>query len=411
MGKNVQIDFTVAKNVSDDIYKLVNTSSNIFNKYGNMNTSISNLPTGYFKKTISEISNLINKASKLNSDISTFKDNFDKSVDNYYRFENDIPLDDDNIVTDSFSFNTNSSDKFVWGYKRNSTGIGMVNQDEIKAYLLNKGAIQNAKYANLYQITIDGVEYKYDIKGRLLYVNNKQIKCDFYLSNNYNNEQIDNVVTVLGGTGERGSGLVYKDKKLDLNISFSNKALMILPYSGNTDTCISSDSVAGASRFGEYVFNASTNSTRSIVGYSEGSFVGAKTVSENPELYDNIVFINGCSIAKDGAVNAVKNGNYDGFKKANIMYFETGDGWTDSKTNQQKGVIYSIDDLIDSGVDPNNITLITNDSKLRGNVNNKINFNDTMPEVQKTGRRYYGHGPGAWDIFNDSEVLNYLSMK
>lgn len=422
---NIGIDFKQATIISDNIGDKINDVDNIITQ----SSSISSLfhaipvPSQFISDVNDDIETMNDNIRKISTMVSNLQNNFDRSVNSYYLLEKgDYDILSDTLVAGVNNFvssktsNSNNSSKFTWGYKNDPNGITRVSSEEMTNYLLSKGAtpVQNVK--NHYNITIDGIKYRYDVANNKLYIGNECFKCDFYVSNNYKNTEISNVVTLLGGTGEDAAGAV-KNGKISQDIPFSNDGLLIVPYSGVQYQYISTDATVASTRFGEHVFNVSDNCERSIIGFSEGSLVMTTTVSKNPGLYDNVAYVNGASYNAIGYSNYSEKFGYEGFKNANIYYIETEAGWPAGLNNgnantNQVGVTRSIESLVNNGVDPNKITLITNDDKLVSTVNSLgINIDSSMPQPVRDGNKmkYYNHGDGAWDIFNESGILNYLS--
>ena len=410
MSNIIRIDFDEAEKISTQIEEEVEIVKRIVTKSENIENELNGIPPEFLKDTNTEIKDFKKQVKEIATLVDKFGYGFDQSVQNYYDLEN-------NVVDKKEPINIGSSisnkGKFTWGYKRNGSGIKRVSTEEMERYLLSKGATKT--YGNTYSINIDGVKYSYDLNHNFLYIGGKQIKCDFYLSKNYRNEKIGSVVSLLGGTGEDVVGPIRSDRISD-NISFGRNALLVVPYSGVEKQYINpSDNVASV-HFAQKVFNVVDDPTRSIVGFSEGSQVTARIVSENPKLYDNVVFVNGSTFSSSSYVNYVNNG-YEGFKDANIIYLETKNGWPLNlmgtvDSTEQKGVVNSINSLIENGVDPSHITLVTNDVDLTNKVSTRINIDSSsMPPPSPKGEvSYYGHGRGAWATFNNSEIINYLSM-
>ena len=387
----IQIDFTYAKIISDRIDDQKTIASDIANKNG---FDANGLPGEYFKTTIANMTNIRNKASAISESIEKLSYAFDSSVEKYYQMENDIQSETPPIVE-----KPQISKGFVWGYKEYGSQINRMDNSELVDLMLAKGAKQID--TNVYEININGNNYKYSTRTRTLYVNKVGFKCDFYVSNNYQNSSIDNTVTLLGGTGQRQYGPMG-DNGVTNDIGLSDKSVLIVPYSGEESRMLDPGCVKASSEFTEEVFNANRNVSRSVVGFSEGTRVASQTISEYPNLFDNVVFVNGSTrFNENPTMTYVQNGNYDGFKDANIYYIITHNGWNVDSVTQ------SVNDLIKNGVDPSKITLISNEASLNNLVNQNINFDDSMPPSNNTG--FISHGRGAWEILNKSEIINYLS--
>lgn len=411
MSTIIDIDFDRAREISKQIESEKFIADKMITKCNDLDNSLKGIPAIFLQSVLSDISTFKSQVSKISQKIGGISSSFDSSIESYYIEENGDLGDSQSIVIDELK--TGSGDKFTWGYQRTGSGIRRVSRDEIEEYLLSKGATQVWRHG--YEVTLNGVTYKYDTGYNFLYVGNRKIKCDFYLSNYHTDQEITNVVTLLGGTGERAPGAIRYDRIKD-NISFSEQGLLVLPYSGDWDWYINTNEAMTATRFGQQLFDVSGNATNSIIGYSEGAQVTAQVISENPDVFDNVVFVNGSSYAWSNYVNYVRNG-YEGFKNAdNVIYLETVNGWVDPYAKEileQRAVVSSINSLIENGVDPSNITLVTNDQNLSDKLMENqvnINFENSMPPVSKGEFTYFGHGKGAWDIFNDSEIINFLSI-
>lgn len=412
MGR-IDIDFLAANSVSNQIEDEVELINNMISISDSGFASINGLPTQFFKETISEYDLMRASLLKLSEQINTFSYAFDHSVENYYNKENDITVSD-NSITGKIK---GSDGKFVWGYKTAYSSITRVNSSEMERMLIKHGAKPTGN--NTYEIVIDDVKYEYDIKNNFLFINGNQIKCDFYLSNKHDmNSNITSTVTLLGGTGERSAGPIdtdgkRTDKAMRDDVSISENALLIVPYTGVWDQALETYGVVGSSHFSEKIFDINSNTVeRSIIGLSEGGNVGAKAISENPGLYNRMVFLNSATTPRSGGGTCIKNGNYAAFNDVEIMYIETIDGW--SYDPQKNTIIGSMLEFTNNGIDPSNITLISNDTNLNNLVDRYslgINVDNSLNMAASSGNiRYSGHGPGGWEVLNNSEIINYLSM-
>ena len=395
----ISIDFDAARMISDYIIDSSNSLDKILSDCNSAISPINSLPSRFFNSTISIHNSMKVSTSNICDQVSIFSYAFDKSINDYYCMENDISQDrETESIKNVFD---NSSETYVWGYKESNSTIKKVDETKLQELLLSSGARETQD--NTYELNIDGIVYKYNTKNRKLYVGNNSFRCDFYVSGDYNsNKEISNTVTLLGGTGERGSGPIG-DGKVENNIAIGSSGLLIVPFSGDANQKLSSDAVIKSNNFGEKVFNASNDVTRSIVGFSEGSRVASETISENPNIYDNVVFVNGSTRYNSDSTNSfIRNGNYEGFKNTNVYYMITRNGW------DEKSVTLSVNDLINNGVDPSDITLISNDTRITDGVNTSINIVDSMPSSENGS--FFGHGAGGWDILNNSEIIDYLSL-
>lgn len=392
MSKGINIDFTHASIISNKIDDKKSVANSIVSKYS-FNTS--GLPADYFKKTLSNINIMKEKVSKISKLIAELSYGFDNSIETYYQMEHDIQVEDgiSPVVTGS-----DVSKKFVWGYKQNNSQIQKVDNSMLEKLMISKGA--KRVETNVYEMNIDGVNYKYSTQNGKLYVNGVGFKCDFYVSNNYQNKPLNSTVTLLGGAGERQYGPIG-NHQVSESIGLGSDSVLVVPYSGDPDKKLNPNCLVGSNEFVEHIFNTDNNITRSVVGFSEGSKVASEAISENPELYDNVVFVNGSTrYTSDFNRKFIKNGNYTGFKNTNVYYIITKGGWN------VNSVTKSIDDLLVNGVDPSNITLISNDNRITNSVNNNINVANLIPT---STNEYEGHVNGAWNVINKSEIINYLS--
>ena len=394
----IDIDFDAANMISDYILDDVDMVDNIMTSSSNAIAPIRNLPSNFFGSTCSKHDEMNKSIANVDKLFNAFSFAFDSSVNSYYCEENDIEQE---VVDYDANSQTRRSTGFVWGYKAGSP-IRRVNPQEMASYLQARGAKQVAP--GIYELNIDGETYRYNVNDRRMTIGNNKTsyKCDFYVAKDHKDGPVSSTVTLLGGTNERYSGPVAQGKLSD-NISLDKNALLIIPYKGDYNNKLTGYDVITSNKFGEKVFGTTGDVTRSIAGCSEGAQIASITVSENPGVYDNVVFINGGTrYDSDPNYSSVKPGGFEGFKDTNVVYIITRKGWNINST------VASINDMIANGVNPNNITLITNDSNLSNSVNQSINFVNAMPEA--SGNLYNGHGSGSWDVLNKSEIINYLSM-
>ena len=404
MGK-IDIDFLVANSVSNYIEDDVDLVNNMISTSDSALTDISSLSSHCFTRTISAYNIMKTSLLKIRKQINIFSYAFDHSVENYYNKENDITVSDKSITGKI----KGSDGKFVWGYKTAYSSITRVNSSEMERMLIKHGAKPTGN--NTYEIVIDDVKYEYDIKNNFLFINGNQIKCDFYLSNKHDmNSNITSTVTLLGGSGDHYTGPIG-DKRMRNDISISENALLIVPYS-DSDQPLKTYGVVGSSHFSEKIFDVNSQTVeRSIVGISEGGNIGAQAISENPGLYKKMVFVNSATTPRSGGGTCIKNGNYAAFNDVEIMYIETIDGW--SYDPQKNTIIGSMLEFTNNGIDPSNITLISNDTNLNNLAHQHvpgIKFDDALNIAASNEGGYIEHGPGAWQVMNNGEVINYLSM-
>ena len=407
--RNININFQEAALISNEISDLAAKTQ----KVSKNNSLTDGLSSSHFSKTINSCSSLTNQINAISESISNLQNSFDKSVQSYYEEEN---ISNDNARKIDVSLNSKNmgnNDEYTWGYKCEAKSISKIDSNTIAMLLSKRGAKLNG---NMYEITIKGKTYRYNADtGMMVSSDNKKFYCCFYATNNSQSTmKFNNSITILA-TGKGGTHISADCIDPSRNVVCDN-TLIITPYTtnknpntGNTEN-IGASSVAASTLLGDYLFDIPADGTRSIVGFSAGSAVTTRTVAANPKLYDNVVFVNGSTHSMAGGA-ILKDNNYSAFKDTNVYYLETEKGWFSSTAtgrNKQIGVTNSINALTKAGVPSSSITLVTNDKVLASSANKNINISTSMPNTCSDGK-LYGHSP--WRVFNNSNILAFLSNK
>ena len=226
------------------------------------------------------------------------------------------------------------------------------------------------------------------------------IRCRFYATNS-NLDNINTIITIIGGTGSRIGGEDFD------NVALPPNAIIVVCYSGDADVNMldRANTVADCTEFANHVFLRNKSFLHNcIVGTSEGAQTAFITVSNNPGLYQTLVCSNGSAYWDKGKINLLSERSYRSFEDMEIIFLE-------SKNNNywNESVVQTINDLISHGIMIENTYLYTNDSYfnclkdlLCGNL-----FLLSDNELLRYGK-WEKHGDGM-KMITDSNILCYLS--
>lgn len=409
MGNNIQIDFTMATLISNEMKSEITNVENLYTKSANYLNEIRGLNNKFFATSISNMENICKDIEKIKSKISTLQNAFDSSVENYYQAEKNVAPVKNNYIPVP-SPRTNNVGEYVWGYKADAKGITKVEAGLLEELLIKKGAKKIGD--NLYQVNINGTNYSYNVSsGWMTDSNKRKFKCHFYVSGeNLGANNIRNSITILA-TGKKSP---VANDRIKTDLDFCKNSLLITPYTDCKQN-MSAKNVAASTRLGDYLFDIPENGVHSIIGYSAGSSSSTKTIVYDQDLYKNVVYVNGSS-HNMWATSTIKEEDYSAFKDMNVTYMITNEGgWGPNGVNNPSSITSSIRSMIAGGVKGENISVVSNDSGIfkpaKLYSDNGINIVDGMDPSRINGKRtkYRGHDLGTWAILNDSGIIAYLS--
>ena len=261
--------------------------------------------------------------------------------------DSSIVVSTQRIETQSISNN----DGFYIGYPHGQYRIHSVSPDRI-IHKIEEAGIQsfNVPYNNYvnYNVSINGRNVSYRPDSGIFIGRDGNIKCRFYATNT-NLDEIDNVITVIGGTGSRNSG-----EDLD-NITLSPNSLIVVCYSGNSDINMvdRANTVADCTMFANFIFlNNQDTLCNSIVGTSEGAQTAFVTVGSNPGVYQTIVCSNGSAYWNRGSKNLLSEHNYNAFRNMEIIFLES-----KNNTYWNESISRTVNDLLTHDAQKENIYL------------------------------------------------------
>lgn len=294
---------------------------------------------------------------------------------------------------------------FYFNYPSAAKEAKPVSESQLRSALEKNGATKTGD--NTYKITMGGKTYTYNVKSGTISVagSSGSIYAKFYATSDANLSNITNTITIMGGSGSVDTSWGTKD--LTTGVKADSSSLIILPYGEgimNKTEC-----VAGATRVGNFMTGGKNKSmSNSIIGYSLGGHIATRAITQNPGLYDAVVYVNSGAFTSDLSVNQIdrSGGNYNAFKDMQIIFFEgSGDKFTNSAAK-------TIDVLTGKGVPKSNFYIYTNDKTLIKNFtgylgkDHVIQVPDGYASAPKAGWR--GHSYGI-NMIKNSNIVNYLS--
>lgn len=311
------------------------------------------------------------------------------------------------IVTNNKT--NDSKDSFYIGFPKNTKKTHLLSNDVVMQMMEKKRItpyyLPYNNYPN-YTIIINGETYTYRPNDNSFISGKGNIKCRFYATSD-NLDEIDNVITIIGGTGSRNRG---EDLS---NVPLSSNAIIVVCYSGNSDINMidNANTVAECTKFADYVFLKNPDKIcNSIIGTSEGAQTAFVTVANNPGVYQSFVCSNGSAYYDKGRINLIgkfsNSSSYKNFDNMEIIFLE-------SKNNNHwnQSIIQTLHDLKDHGVSMDNIIFCTNDREFIRPIKYVIG-EDNFYFLNDAESIKYGnwskHGDGMNMIIN-SNVLSYLS--
>ena len=305
--------------------------------------------------------------------------------------------------------NMNAKLSFYFNYPNAAKEAVEISEDQLRSLFEKNGARAVDNNNRVYEFTIDGKTYNYDLSKHLITMPGERgsMYARFYATGDVDFNNIKSTISLMDGTGGCNKNTV--DKNLDSGVNASNDSIIILPYGESIFN--TPHLVAGATRTADFLGGGTSSTiTNSIVGYSLGGMVAAKTVSSNKGLYKNLVFVNSGICQYDGLKNILPNPNdpatYEAFKDVQIIFFE-GSG---DKFNKSAGK--TIDTFIANGVPKENIYVYTNDQWLTDNYTSTLGEDHVVspPSDYPVGgkRGWHSHSYG-FNMIKESGLVNYLS--
>ena len=292
---------------------------------------------------------------------------------------------------------------FYFNYPAAAKEAKLVSESQLRSALEKNGATKTGD--NTYKVTMGGKTYTYNVKSGVVSYNGQSLYAKFYATSGTDLSNITNTITIMGGSGAVDTN--HGSSDLTTGVRADSSSLIILPYGEGVSS--KSECVAGATRVGNFMAGGKSKSmSNSIIGYSLGGHVATKAITQNPGLYDAVVYVNSGAFTSDLSVNQIdrSGGNYNAFKNMKIIFFEgSGDKFTNSAAK-------TIDVLTGKGVPKSNFYIYTSDAKLIKNFTGYLGKDHVVPvpdgyaTAPKSGWR--GHSYGI-NMIKNSNIVNYLA--
>ena len=425
MSSEFIYDDDKAKEIGKGLEEILNEADAIKSGYNDNINSMSDISSSAVSKGATLVSNLADIHSSINNIIKSYNDSL--AAVKKFQEESSSLIDgmQSSESTQSKLFDSinelNGVISFNFTYPEASGSMKKVKAEDLIAAFEKS----NAKKAgsNTYQVTIDGVDYRYDITNERLYTRGSDgrfypnhgeygIKCIFYTSdNNLDFSKIKNTITFLGGSGCHRYG---PDKIINNpgNVKLNSNSLFTVLYGGNivsdaldnqyNNMVHKTNLIAGSTRLSNYLAGAGTTKKihNSLVGASEGAMAGFKAVNQNPGLYQTLVASNGAS--------GVTNMSSSAFKDVEIILLES-----ENNKDWNPRIVTTLKNLVKSGVPSKNISLYSNDSGLINQSQTVIGTDrvfTSTDEYFKSHGKWSAHGDG-YSMIAKTNVFSYLSNK
>lgn len=388
---NVRIDFDNTKPILSDLKTSIET---IERSFGELNSSINNIPNEIKSQIIGDFNSISSKISNLKTDCNSTFEAVNKIIHDYYVAE----------------FGEEEYSTFLEGGLTSLQSGSLIRADLNFFEKQENGKIIDEYGYKYYLIEDNGYTYKYNIKtGRLEITKDgikKAIPVGIFIPNtaNENNYSKLDTITFLGGTGEQyeSKGLaIHKENpwiKKMLEQPSSNAIIIPQKITRDLRYNFSNEAfeVAQSTRFTQLLLNQDSNCTNSIAGISAGG-IDAYHIAENEgnEIYDNIYSFNG-----------FPRENYKNIQDKNIFMFIANKGLPVNGVEgagipfAQKNLEY----MNEAGY--KNVIVATSDTDLIKTVNNFNNSNIKLTELSIND--YNGH---RGSMLNAAEKINLFNCK
>ncbi len=277
---------------------------------------------------------------------------------------------------------------------------------------------RNNKHNSFAQL-VDGKIGTYYPNGGWFSYDNERIKCDLYVSNNESLNEVENIILLIGGTGNRlkgidPSGVRVGEHTLVISVCTGDANVNLIDKSEILKACVlfMNNMVNSDNR---YIHN-------SVVGISEGAQTAFVLISKC-NIFKTFVCCNGAAYSTRDGNNLIKtygSGSYRNFKDLDLIFLESA-----NNNNWNYYIVQTILDMDSKNVPLSNIYFYTNDSDLC-HGKNKVYYNDdAYPSVKNllknegyfyflddSEAKMYGgwskHGDGN-NMVLDSNILQYIS--
>ena len=247
-----------------------------------------------------------------------------------------------NLNNNSVSPYTSNSNtrKFHLNYQGNFKEALPLDSFTIGNALKNNGATTTDGI--IYNMTIDGHNYGYDVTTHKLYIdgNDSGMYCRYYMRDDTNLQNITNTVTLAGGSGvindtresKRGDpyeAIANKKNKYQSNffsgVNVAKNSLVIVPYGQRYYEKDTFSGISASTKIGDFMVGQSDSKQviNSLVGFSQGGLCSYETISENPGLYSNL--------ATYGAAGLKNTSQPQSFEDVKIYVFQASE--TDRKSD------------------------------------------------------------------------------
>ena len=326
----------------------------------------------------------------------------------------------DTIIVTPVTTESDASNGFYIGFPRTYTKMHMLDNTEIDNILLNRNIQRNIDNGgSYYSFNINNMTYTYRPCASLLSCGNVNIGCKIYATSDCDFSNITNIVTVIGGTGDRISGVNLDGKSLGKN------SIVVVCYTKNRDisTLDRSELIGSCTRIMNMIFAPENSAYNSIVGFSEGAQAAFVVAANNPGLYQTLVCSNGAPYWTNGGVNLISrysNAQYRSFRNMEIIFLES-----KNNNNWNPYIIQTLMDLRNHNVPVHNISLYTNDYDLLNgytgiyfgeesypSAGSVLGSDDNIYFLSDREAYLYGgwekHGDGI-RMITDSNILSYLT--
>ena len=148
-----------------------------------------------------------------------------------------------------------------------------------------------------------GKTYTYNVKSGVITYNGQSLYAKFYATSGSDLSNITNTITIMGGSGAVDTN--HGSSDLTTGVRADSSSLIILPYGEGVSN--KSECVAGATRVGDFMAGGKSKTmSNSIIGYSLGGHVATKAITQNPGLYDAVVYVNSGAYTSDLSVNQIE---------------------------------------------------------------------------------------------------------
>ena len=396
------------------VYKVGTAISNTVSEYSDIEKLGNNIDAGlvseYSSSATSGVEEVVSKVSTLIEDLNNLETSYTlaKGELDALIAENKRILDEGlNSLKAKSSFlekeeAAKANIAFYFNYPEAAREVKKISPEKM-AYLLEKNGATKVN-DGAYEITINGSRYHYNVKSCLISEVGKKyrIYATYYATEDADFNDITNTIAIMGGSGNVNSNHGTRD--FYNGIKADKKSLIILPYGetiNNADYLI-----AGSTRLGNAMVGNNKKTSNSIIGYSLGGLLAARTVSQNKGLYNNLVFVNSGIYSSDLGANVVERyGTYENFKDTKIIFFEgEGDKFVNSAYK-------TVESMISNGVPKDNFYIYTNDTKLL-TLSSKLGSDHVVAvpeEYRKSHKGWRGHSYGN-NMIKESNIVNYLSI-